>query len=146
LIEVRKAEVVADGMDEDQTLVLSVLGEEADASSDGVGGALKFEGLAVEGDGAGVGAVRADEQARGLGAAGTDEAGEAEDFAAADFEGDVLDGGSAAEVANDEAGFTDVRSAGRERLAMSRVATWRPSRRMVARSQSSKTSSRRWLT
>ena len=123
---------------------------------------MTVTGVAVERDLARVRRGDPEERQPDVGAAGADETGEAEHFAGAQLEGDVLKDALAAEVAGPPAGPRPVRAArgGRapttSRPTMPRMAAagvssargvveiQRPSRRIVTRSAISNTSSMRW--
>ena len=64
-----------------------------EAEGEAGGGMRGGEGLAVEGEGAGVGGAEAGDQGQGGGLAGAVGAEESEEFAAGEVEGDAVEGG-----------------------------------------------------
>ena len=89
--EVGELQVEGDALGEQQSLGATLLRHEPEPCLDGVGGRVRRERLALQGHGAGIGLVRAIDQARELGPAGTDEASEAEHLAAPEIEADASD-------------------------------------------------------
>jgi len=96
-------DVGADGHLEDDAVLAAILGDVADSEADGVSGSRDADRRAVEEDFAAIGGSDAEEGLCEFGASGADEAGDAEDFAAADGEGNIVEaGGGAGEIARFE--------------------------------------------
>ena len=90
VVEVRQAEVFADRLSEDESLRLTILGQQTDALPDCVPRVVDGEGLAVELEAAAVGAVGAEKQPSRLGASCPDEPGEAKYLAGPNLERHIL--------------------------------------------------------
>jgi hypothetical protein len=94
----RQDQVFAHRQFEDCAFVLAVFRAEADAGGDGVAWGGEITLLAVDRDRTGIRLVRAEQQARRLGAPGAQQAGEAQHFALADFQIHRLQGALAAQA------------------------------------------------
>ena len=159
----RQRHVLGDREVEDQALLVAVLGEVGDPGVHRRRRAREVDRLPAEPDLAGVALVDPEQDPGDLGPAGADEPGEADDLAGPDREADVAERARPGSGPRPRGGRRRSASrpwgratrpgrpcAGRGRRWSARssavVMTCRPSRKTVARSHRSKTSSRRWLT
>jgi hypothetical protein len=87
----REDHVPDQGRAEDEAFSLAIVGDEGHAEADGVEGTADPGRAFMDPEASAVGGGGAEEGFQEVGTPGADEAGEAEDFAAADGEGDVLE-------------------------------------------------------
>ena len=90
VVDLRDNDVVSDGLGQEQALGQTVFGNETDLLCNGFLRSLDGDNLAVAEDLAGSSGLDAEQGQSQLGTAGVQQTGDAQDFAALQFEGDVL--------------------------------------------------------